>query len=232
MKDLYGYKEKDIQGLSEFIEKNQGKKKTELFFSYAKKVKKAEGTVRNMYYAMIRAGKNNNEFKDKYMFGLFVDVKKIEKFSADDERKLIKDILLLKREGKSVRCAVYELSGGDSKKALRYQNKYRNALAVKPELVEEIVKEINKEKGENIDYLKKPEKKRINEVQLRRLKNEIDGLVSRISESVKTENDYLKNRVMLLERENQKLYSALYEKDKDNNPLIKIFHDKDKNALN
>ena len=219
MKDLYGYKDKDVVGLLEFIKKNPDLSKSRLFSEYAKKVKKAKGTVRNMYYATVKAGLSSFE------------VKKIFPFSAEEERKLIKDIINLKRSGKSVRSAVIKLACGDAKKALRYQNKYRNALAVKPELIKEIEEEIKKETGDNVDCFRKPEK-RINEVQFRRLKSEIDALVLKISENVRNENDYLKRKIAVLERENERLLSVLYKNDDTDNPIRKLYLKKDKNVLN
>jgi capsular polysaccharide biosynthesis protein len=62
-------------------------------------------------------------------------------FTKEEEKELIKQILTLKSQGVSVRRAVYQLANNDVKKALRYQNKYRNALKNKG-LIEEVVKEI------------------------------------------------------------------------------------------
>ena len=218
MKDLYGYKEKDVSGFLQFIKENPALSKSRLFYEYAKKVKKAQGTVRNMYYAMVKAGV------------LDVDVKKITPFDSEEERKLIKDVIRLKRSGKSVRKAVLFLAGGDAKKALRYQNKYRNALSVKPQLVREIEGEIDKEMGKS--EKDGGEKVNFNGVQLKRLKKEIDLLVERISQGVRKENDYLKSRVTTLERENERLLFMVYGEHNSQNAIKKFYLDKGKDILN
>jgi len=136
-------------------------------------------------------------------------------FNEDEEKQLIKSVLLKKEEGVSVRGAIMELAEGDAKKALRYQNKFRNALKRKPRLVAEVVHELKAEGKDVKDVVVKSSPvSLISETQFKHLKTEINGLVARISESVRKENEYLKNRIVSLERENLKLSNLLYGCDK------------------
>jgi hypothetical protein len=48
------------------------------------------------------------------------------------------------------------------------------------------------------------------DVQLKKLKSEINGLVGKIAVQIRRENEFLKNRITLLERENVKLINLLY----------------------
>ena len=56
----------------------------------------------------------------------------------------------------------------------------------------------------------KPQKPLFNHFQLVKLKEEIDALVGKIASKVKKENEYLKQRIAALEKENQKLRTLLY----------------------
>lgn len=71
-------------------------------------------------------------------------------------------------------------------------------------------------------------KSKIPEITFLRLKEEIDNLVTRVSYSTKKENEYLKNRVALLERQNLKLMRLLY----GCNGSLKVFVGDEKKNIN
>ena len=112
-----------------------------------------------------------------------------------------------KLRGKSVRSSVISLAGGDAKKALRFQNKFRSALKNKPDLVGGILKKLQLQ---NADAQTKQESFSVSEIQMLRLKKEINGLVEKISAKIRRENRFLKERVERLEAENAKLSAELY----------------------
>ena len=60
-------------------------------------------------------------------------------------RSLLKSVLRARAQGQSVRACVMALSQGDHARMLRYQNKYRSLLKKRPELVEEICRELEAE---------------------------------------------------------------------------------------
>ena len=220
MKKLYGYKEKDILGFMNFLKNHKGNMSS-AFSIYAKKVGKAKGTIRNMYYALAKTSKEDNVLQQKYLSGKSILVNEIVAFSKEEEKELVKQILILKGEGFSVRKAVFKLANGNAKLALRYQNKYRNSLKNKS-LVEEVLKEVNLRVG-NKNILPFIKSKKIADSSLEKLKAEIDGLVERISVKLQKENKFLKERIARLELENYKLNTLLFgEENKSKIPLFML----------
>lgn len=84
-------------------------------------------SVRNYYYMRLR-GQDESAMRRSVPF---------ETFSDEEVRFLLRSVLLLRAQGKSVRAAVMALAGGDHQLMLRYQNKYRAILKKRPELVQE-----------------------------------------------------------------------------------------------
>jgi len=85
------------------------------------------------------------------------------------------------KRGESVRKTIYDLSGGDVRLALRYQNKYRN--------------------------IKNRDKSVVNDksAQYRQLSEKINGLIERIGADLRKENAILKERINALTAENKRL---------------------------
>ena len=223
MEKIYGYKLKDVEGLAEFIKNRGHLSLTEAFEEYGEINNKAKGTVRNLYYAMAKRSATDALFCQKYFCGTPLKVSKIEGFNEQEEKALIKNILLKKEEGKSVRGAIMEMTGGDGKMALRFQNKFRNALKHKPRLIAEVIQEL-KDEGKKIQSLEKEKsvESYLSESQIAKLKKDINSLVAKISYKTNRENQALKERVALLERENLRLSNLLYAEGKNVN-AIKFF---------
>ncbi len=215
MEKIYGYKEKDIIGLAEFLKDRGRDSLSSTFTKYALINGKAKGTVRNLYYALAKRSNVDKEFCDKYLNGKPIAINNIVEFDYNEEKKLVKKILIERQNGKSVRSVIMGLANGDAKLALRYQNKFRNLLKTKPNLISEVVSEIKAEgKGDLLLGTEKPVESPITEQQFNRLKSEIDSLIARISAKLKKENQYLKERIGVLENENLKLTALLYEREK------------------
>lgn len=208
MKKIYGYKEKDVINLAAYINARKTETLGEIFEKFAENYGKAKGTVRNLYYALAKLSAKDKEFCDEYLGGVPIAVSKIKTFDEKEEKFVVKNVLFGVSEGKSVRKTIMEMTGGDAKKALRYQNKYRNALKNNPELIAEAVKEIKEETGGSVNVSKKVPN--TSPAALNELKREINGLVERIAVKTKRENEYLKSRVKTLETENLRLNSLLY----------------------
>ncbi len=81
-------------------------------------------SIRNFYYLQIL--KEMPECKRAAPFDMF---------SKKETDWLLQAILLAKGQGVSVRKCVYDLSNGDKKLMLRYQNKYRAILKKHPEMI-------------------------------------------------------------------------------------------------
>lgn len=211
MSKIYGYKEEDVIKLAEFLVEQKQGKLTEKFEKFARQTGKAKGTVRNLYYALAKMSQNDLEFCKRYFNGQSLKVDKIVEFSDCEERQLIKQILLKKSQGQSVRSAIKDLSLGDEKTALRYQNKYRNAVMKKPELINEIKNQLKKDGVVFDDQVKRIDVC-IDETQFLKVKKQINQLVLRISSKERKENEYLRAKVEVLEKENLRLSNQLYGK--------------------
>lgn len=160
-------------------------------------------------------------------------MQKISEFKDEEERELVKKILLGKKEGKSARKIIGELSDGDEKTALRYQNKYRNVLKNKQPLVGEIAAEIRAESGVFVDPVGiKSNTRLVPDTMLRRLQNEINSLLDRVTGKLKQENAYLRERLGELEVENIRLKNVLYGGEDGKKAVSWFLNNKEKNMLN
>lgn len=225
MEKIYGYKQDDVIKLAEFLKERKNQRLSSVFENFAQENNKAKGTVRNLYYALAKKSTEDSEFCLKYFDGKPLSVNKIIEFTEEQQKSLIRKVLLMKKQGRSVRSAIMELADGDAKLALRYQNKFRNEIKNNPELVKSIALEI----GDSVHELTNNFSGKISDAQFKRVKSEINGLVDRISLKVRKENVLLKERIGVLERENQKLYALLVDKNKID--AIKYFRLKDQRSL-
>ena len=193
MNKINGYTEEEAKSLVEYIYngKKEGKTLSGLFASYAQKTGRAKGSVRNYYYALLRS--TGDDRVKKMLNGKNLSAEKIMPFSEEETDEILKKILEQKSKGVSVRRAVLNLSGGDDKLMLRYQNKYRNVISKQPERVEKIMRENGIEGGG--DEIRQ------------KIENEINGLYNRLASSLKEENKKL---------------TALLKKLTDENSLLKL----------
>lgn len=182
--------------------KREGKSLSEVFSRFAAESGRAKGSVRNFYYNLLSGAENGDERCLNYLKGTVLKSEKFDKFTRKNEEAMLENIFTAVGQGKSVRRAIIDLSCGDEKTILRYQNKYRNLILKNRPLVERVVEKV-RQKGIN---LVSPYKKTVNDVMLlNRLKNEINLLFGRISEDLRKENYSLKKRIEMLESENATL---------------------------
>ena len=197
----YGYRESDFIALSEFIVKGGfgGRSLSDGFKAYASVAGKAAGSIRNLYYALAKFSRENAEFTAKYLGGKQLKVEKGETFSPEEEKNLLNAINGYKERGVSVRKATMTLAGGDAKKALRLQNKFRTATRA------------GKFYGNNSDDKQTGV---VKDFLTKRLKKEIDLLFDRFLVSANKENAALKKEIFNLKSENERLYKEVYGKSK------------------
>ena len=215
---IYGYKNEDVTGLINYLEKRKNVPLTRVFNEYAKISKKSKGTIRNLYYALAKRSKEDEEFRTKMLGGVALEVSVLEKFSPKSEEELVSKIISEKAKGRSVRSIINEMSGGNEILALRYQNKYRNIVIKNPEFIESIAKK----QGLNISESKSDSV--ISDFSLKRLKKEIDGLINRISIETAKENTALKKQVRYLEIQNGELKKLLADSGRN---MVKEYFEKD-----
>ena len=138
---------------------------------------------------------------------------------------------LAKKDGKSVRSEILSLANGDAKMALRLQNKYRNAVKNKPDLIKSLLNELKCE-GVVLGQINKPIVEYISDTQFEKIKTEINNLVDKISSKIKKENQYLKERIDFLERDNLRLNNLLYAHNGSNHAVRFFRSGGGENALN
>lgn len=198
MQKINGYTEEEAKELIEFVEegKRAGKTLTTLFAEYGNRRGRAQGSVRNYYYALMK-----NEWSDerivKLLDGRELSVGKIRAFTEEEADEAIRSILLEKAKGMSVRKAIFRLSGGDDKLMLRLQNKYRNTLKKNPDKIAKISKELFGDSGvapgNGSVSAKEPPRKILQGKEARRalqkrLEKEINDLYDRLARGLKEEN--------------------------------------------
>ena len=188
MNKINGYTEDEAKKLVEYISdgRREGKTLSGLFASYAHKTGRAKGSVRNYYYALLRS--TGDSRVKEMLSGKDLKAEKILPFSEEETDKILKEILVQKSKGISVRKAVLKLAGGDDKLMLRYQNKYRNVLGKQPERIERLMRECGLNGGEDGAR--------------RRIEEEINGLYDKLASSLKEENKRLTTLIKRLTDEN------------------------------
>lgn len=218
MKKIYGYKEEDVRGLAEILRNREGGTLSEIFAEYSEKTGKARGTVRNLYYAMAKLSERDAEFCDEYFEGKPLAVEKIKAFGKQEEKELVKKVVAGRACGRSVRRIITEISGGDAKTALRFQNKFRAIVRNNPQLIEETTEELKKAgviKERAFRTVGAAEKSFGRDEQIKKLKAEINGLMERVAARERRENAYLREKLAALEIENLRLKNVLYGGEKN-----------------
>jgi len=91
-------------------------------------------SVRNYYYARVKT----DEGKTISHNPAFVP------FTPEESRQLLADVLSAQAVGESVRACTLRLAGGDNRRMLRYQNKYRQLIKSDPALVRGVIAAMRK----------------------------------------------------------------------------------------
>lgn len=185
---INGYTKEEAAELVQYIKegKNEGKTLSYLFATFGNDHGRAKGSVRNYYYTLLKSGEREEVrelLKDSNL-----KAETIREFTEEETNQVIRDILLEKSKGLSVRRAISNLSKGDDKLMLRYQNKYRNVLKKEPGRIKAMMDELG---------LKEDKAKR-NELLQKKVENEINALYDRISKSLKEENERLRSESSFL----------------------------------
>ena len=91
-------------------------------------------SIRNYYYACLRQHPQNGEHTPAF-----------RPFTAEETHELLRQVLMARGKGMSVRACVMALSEGNHSRMLRYQNKYRTILKNRPELIAQVCEELRQE---------------------------------------------------------------------------------------
>ena len=187
MNKINGYTEEEAAGLIEYIYSGKcaGKTLSDLFETYGRAHSRAKGSVRNYYYALLK--RQNDERVQKMLEGKDLAAAKVTPFTEEETDEMLKSIFRERAKGCSVRRAIFLAAEGDEKKMLRMQNKYRNLLKKQPERLEKAAREAGM--PPQSEFLQK------------RLEQEIDALYERIAESLRRENELLREELEKLRSE-------------------------------
>lgn len=91
-------------------------------------------SIRNYYYACLRDQPEGTRRTPAF-----------EPFTAEETHELLRQVLMARGKGMSVRACVMAMSQGSHSRMLRYQNKYRTVCKNRPELIEEVCEELRRE---------------------------------------------------------------------------------------
>ena len=91
-------------------------------------------SIRNYYYACLRQQPDAAGRAPAF-----------RPFTPEETHELLRQVLIARGKGLSVRACVMALSQGSHSRMLRYQNKYRTILKHRPEMIAEVCEELRRE---------------------------------------------------------------------------------------
>lgn len=91
-------------------------------------------SIRNYYYACLRQQPDAENRTPAF-----------QPFTPEETHELLRQVLMARGQGMSVRACVMKLSGGSHSRMLRYQNKYRTILKTRPEMIAQVCEELQRE---------------------------------------------------------------------------------------
>ena len=129
-----GWKPEEIDLLFQAVQNASGTPLRDVFAQVGAQLSRKPNSIRNFYYARIREQPS-----------LALRQTPFRSFSCDEVHQLLRDVLIGRGQGQSVRACVTQLANGDRAGMLRYQNKYRSILKNKPEMLLEVAEELRME---------------------------------------------------------------------------------------
>ena len=105
-----------------------------VFESLAGDLGRKPNSIRNYYYACLRQQPGATERAPAF-----------QPFTPEETHELLRQVLMARGKGISVRACVMSLSGGNHSRMLRYQNKYRTILKTRPELIAQVCEELHRQ---------------------------------------------------------------------------------------
>ena len=112
----------------------EGKPLRTVFEDLAANLGRKPNSIRNYYYARLRQQPE-----------AAVRAPAFQPFTAEETHQLLRQVLMARGQGVSVRACVMAMAQGSHSRMLRYQNKYRAILKNRPELVAQVTEELRRE---------------------------------------------------------------------------------------
>ena len=138
---IYGWSLTEVKRLLNMISNKGSKSLLSVFNDFATMTKRQPFSVRNFYYKLMEQTEHDNEIVELLGIKKMAQNIKNNHFSKDDTVILLQN-LLNNDKNISIRRACLDLANGDDKLMIRYQNKYRNLLKTKPQLVSKVANEL------------------------------------------------------------------------------------------
>lgn len=186
-----------------------------VFESLSDDLGRKPNSIRNYYYACLRQKPD----------AAFLRAAPFATFTPEETHQLLRQVLMAKGQGISVRACVMDMAGGDHSRMLRYQNKYRTLLKHRPEMIEAVREELRQE---GLPYPKEPVLDRADaafcdpeDTAAARLMAEpcvsamLEGLKELLRRAARAEEAYDKQRTIDRMQVQQDLRRIAWEKDFD-----------------
>ncbi len=109
-----------------------------VFDSVARQTGRKPNSIRNYYYIAVKEGGAPEGVSCQRTLPF-------RPFDESEMHQLVRQILIARSSGMSVRSCVMEMGEGDKAKTLRYQNKYRSILKNRPEYIKLVMEQLEKE---------------------------------------------------------------------------------------
>lgn len=105
-----------------------------VFESLSEDLGRKPNSIRNYYYACLRQQPEGTRRAPTF-----------QPFTAEETHELLRQVLMARGQGISVRACVMALSQGSHSRMLRYQNKYRAICKNRPEMIQQVCDELRQE---------------------------------------------------------------------------------------
>ena len=105
-----------------------------VFESLSDDLGRKPNSIRNYYYACLRQQPESAQRSPAF-----------RPFTPEETHELLRQVLMARGKGMSVRACVMEMSQGSHSRMLRYQNKYRTILKTRPEMIAQVCEELKQE---------------------------------------------------------------------------------------
>lgn len=105
-----------------------------VFESLSDDLGRRPNSIRNYYYACLRQQPDAAQRAPAF-----------QPFTPEETHELLRQVLIARGKGLSVRACVMALAHGSHSRMLRYQNKYRTILKTRPEMIAQVCEELKQE---------------------------------------------------------------------------------------
>ncbi len=131
-----GWRQEEVDCLFEAAKEaaQTGKPLRDVFADVGEALNRKPNSIRNFYYARVRETPQLCARRTPF-----------RSFTKEEIHELLRNVLIGRGQGESVRACVTRLAQGDRAGMLRYQNKYRSILKNHPEMLMEVAQELRME---------------------------------------------------------------------------------------